>query len=66
VLAGGYTARGSIGWALFSATSGLLFVVGFVFTSIGFAQVQGFSHSGQLAGIGGLLQRMTIALAGAG
>jgi len=62
VLAGGYTARGSIGWALFSAASGLLFVVGFVFTSMGFSQVQGFSDSGQLAGIGGLLQRMTIAL----
>jgi len=62
VLAGGYAARGSIGWALYSAASGVLFVAGFVFTSIGFSQVQGLSRSGHLARIGGLLQRMTIAL----
>jgi len=62
VLAGGYTAHGSIGWALISAASGLLFVVGFVFTSMGFSQVHGFSPLGRLAGMAGLLQRLTIFL----
>jgi hypothetical protein len=61
VLAGGNVARGSIGWAVYSAATGVLFVAGLVFTSIGFFQATQSQPHRQLAAVAGLLQRITIA-----
>jgi hypothetical protein len=41
-------------WAIYSVTSGVVFVVAFVLTSVGFAQTGGFVD------VAGLLQRITV------
>ena len=48
--------RGKRGWALYSAASGVVFAVTFVFSSAGFAQVAG------LVDLAGLLQRVAVAV----
>lgn len=54
VFARRFTVWGDRGWAIYSVTSGVVFAVAFVLTSLGFAQTSGF------ADIAGLLQRVTI------
>ena len=51
-----FAVSGAIGWSVYSAVSGILFGIGFVIFA------RGFSGSGKLAGIAGLLQRLTIAI----
>lgn len=51
-----FAASGNYGWAIYSATAGILFGIGFVLFAYGFAT------SGKLASIAGLLQRLTIAI----
>ena len=48
--------RGKRAWALYSAASGVVFAVTFVFSSAGFAQVAG------LVDLAGLLQRVAVAV----
>jgi hypothetical protein len=45
---------GERGWAIASILTGVVFIVGFIFSSIGFSQTEGFVE------FGGLFQRMTI------
>jgi hypothetical protein len=45
---------GCDGWALYSAVSGVVFAVAFIFSSTGFAQVAG------LVDLAGLLQRVAV------
>ena len=47
---------GCDGWALYSAVSGVVFAVAFIFSSTGFAQVAG------LVDLAGLLQRVVVAV----
>ena len=47
---------GQPGWAIYSAASGVLFVIGFLLASMGFSQDERFVD------VGGLLQRLTIAV----
>jgi hypothetical membrane protein len=49
-----FAERGKRGWALYSAASGVVFAVTFVFSSAGFAQVAG------LVDLAGLLQRVAV------
>lgn len=51
-----FAASGAFGWAAYSVVSGILFGVGFVLFA------RGFAGAGNLAPIGGLLQRLTIAI----
>jgi hypothetical protein len=54
VLARRFASWGQRGWALYSAASGVVFAVGFVLSSMAFAQVE------SLVEFGGLLQRATV------
>jgi hypothetical protein len=47
---------GQRGWAVYSAATGVLFLIGFFITSAGFSQAEG------LVDIAGLLQRLTISI----
>ena len=49
-----FVGRGKRGWALYSAVSGVVFAVAFIFSSTGFAQVAG------LVDLAGLLQRVVV------
>ena len=50
-----FAARGERGWAIYSAASGLAFVVAFVLASAGFGQAEG------LVDLSGLFQRIAVA-----
>jgi hypothetical protein len=54
VLSRRFAVAGELGWALYSAGSGVIFVVGFVLASAGFNQAE------SLVDVAGLLQRLTI------
>jgi hypothetical protein len=54
VFARRFARSGERGWALYSAVTGVVFLVGFVLASAGFAQARG------LVDFGGLFQRITI------
>jgi hypothetical membrane protein len=54
VFSGYFARRGNIGWAVYSALSGVVFVVAFFLASAGFTQSEG------LVNIGGLIQRIQI------
>jgi hypothetical protein len=54
VFARRFTLWGERGWAIYSAVTGVVFLVGFVLASAGFAQAEG------LVDFGGLFQRITI------
>jgi hypothetical protein len=54
VLAAGFARSGSVGWAIYSAASGVLVLAGLILFSLAFGGVVG------LAGVGGLIQRGTI------
>ena len=56
VFARRFAGWGQRGWALYSAATGLVFVAGFVLTSVAFNQVE------PLVRFGGLLQRATVTL----
>ena len=51
-----FSASGAFGWAAYSVVSGVLFGIGFILFA------RGFAGAGNLAPIGGLLQRLTIAV----
>jgi hypothetical protein len=51
-----FAGRGERGWAVYSAISGLVFVIAFVLTSAGFGQAAG------LMDLAGLLQRVAVAV----
>jgi Protein of unknown function (DUF998) len=51
-----FARRGQKGWAAYSVVTGVVFVVGLVLSSIGFDQTE------PLAGVAGLLQRLTVAV----
>jgi hypothetical membrane protein len=51
-----FAGRGERGWAVYSAISGLVFVIAFVLTSAGFGQAAG------LIDLAGLLQRVAVAV----
>jgi len=57
VFSGYFARRGKIGWAAYSAVSGIVFVVAFVLASAGFSQVE------SLVNIAGLIQRIQITTA---
>jgi hypothetical protein len=51
-----FAGRGERGWAVYSAISGLVFVIAFVLASAGFGQAAG------LIDLAGLLQRVAVAV----
>lgn len=56
VFARRFSGWGERRWSIFSAASGTAFVIGFILTTLGFSQAAG------LVTIGGLLQRLTVAI----
>jgi hypothetical protein len=54
VFSGYFARRGNIGWAVYSALSGIVFVAAFLLASAGFTQSEG------LVAIGGFIQRIQI------